>query len=104
MNWCVKNYNSITESVTLWNMIFFEKQIFWLTQHVNKIPAFVQPDVSLPCSENSPLDLVLSLLNPVHTFTPYFLETHPNIILPTAPRFPQVVSSLHFYVQNFVYK
>jgi hypothetical protein len=41
---------------------------------LKKFPAFMEPEVSLPYSEDPPLDPILSKMIPVHTLTPYFLK------------------------------
>jgi hypothetical protein len=41
----------------------------------------MQPEVSLPCPNSPPLVPVLSQMNEVHIFLPYFLKIHFNIIL-----------------------
>jgi hypothetical protein len=35
--------------------------------------------------ENPPLVPILSQMNPIHTFPPYFPEIHPNIVFPSMP-------------------
>ena len=42
---------------------------------------FMQPEVSLPCPNSPHLIPILSQMNEVHIFLPYFLKIHFNIIL-----------------------
>jgi len=49
-----------------------------------EIPSFMEPEDSLSCSQHSPLDPILSQMDPVHTFPPYFPVIHSNIITPTS--------------------
>jgi len=39
----------------------------------------MQPEGSLPCSQQPATDPVLSQMHPVHTFPPYFPKIHSNI-------------------------
>ena len=41
----------------------------------------MQPEISLPCPNSPPLIPILSQMNEVHIFLPYFLKIHFNIIL-----------------------
>jgi hypothetical protein len=51
-----------------------------------KNPAFfMNPEGSLPCSQNPPLDPILSQLNPVRSIDPYLPKVHLNVILPLKP-------------------
>jgi hypothetical protein len=43
----------------------------------------------------------LSQMNPVHTFPPYLPKIHSNIILPSAPTFYELVSSLQVFRPKF---
>jgi len=46
------------------------------------------------------LDPILCKMNPFHILTHYFLKIH-FIIVPSMPRFPEVVSSLQVFCQEF---
>jgi hypothetical protein len=52
-----------------------------VVQLVNKLPPFVEPECSLPCSQNSLLDPTLSQMNPVHILIHCFFKISFNIIL-----------------------
>jgi len=46
----------------------------------------MEPEVSLSCLKNPPLDHILRQMNPVHTFKDSFREIHLNIILSSLMR------------------
>jgi hypothetical protein len=48
----------------------------------------MEPEVSLPCSQNPQLIHYLSRKNPVHAVTLYFFMIYFNIILPSTTRSP----------------
>jgi hypothetical protein len=59
---------------------------------------FVQPERSLPRSQDVATLLVLSLMNPVHALQFYFFKMHFNIILPCVLRSPKSPPSFRFPV------
>jgi hypothetical protein len=46
---------------------------------------------------------ILSQMNPLHAFPPYFLKIHSNITLPSTPRSSEWCLPFKFSDQNFVY-
>jgi len=46
----------------------------------------MDPESSLPFSQTSQLVPILSPMNSVHTYPPYFSTSHSNIIFPSMPR------------------
>jgi hypothetical protein len=48
----------------------------------------MEPEGSLLFSHQPSMTLILSHMNPVHIFTPYFFKLNLNIILPPTPRYP----------------
>jgi hypothetical protein len=46
----------------------------------------MEPEGSLPCSQDPTTGPILSQINPVHNFPSYFPNIHSNIILPSTPR------------------
>jgi hypothetical protein len=49
----------------------------------------MEPQASLPCSQSSPLDPILSQPNPVRPTNRYLHKVHLNVILPPTPRSSQ---------------
>jgi hypothetical protein len=55
---------------------------------VRKLPASLEHEGSLPCSQEPPMDTILCQFNPVHIFTTYFskpiltLSSNPVSLLP----------------------
>jgi hypothetical protein len=58
-------------SLKTWHLIMWSK----------KFSDFIEPESSLPCSQNLPLDPILSQFILVYRFTSYFYRVHFNIIL-----------------------
>jgi len=54
-------------------------QILIMSQLVNKFSLFVEPGSSFLCAQKPATDIILSQLNPVHIFTPFFSKSHFNI-------------------------
>jgi hypothetical protein len=80
--------HSFIHSLTPWCRILFEKVI--VTQLVKKYPAFLwKPKVHYCVHTGSPLDPILSQLNPVHPIDPCLPKVHLNVILPPTPRSSQ---------------
>jgi hypothetical protein len=52
---------------------------------VKKYPAFMEPDSSLPCSQEPPQVRIPNHIHPVYTFPPYFFSYHP---------YPETISSI----------
>jgi hypothetical protein len=46
----------------------------------------MEPEVSLPCSQQPATGPYLSQMNPVHNFPLYFPNNHSNIFLPSTPK------------------
>jgi hypothetical protein len=61
----------------------------------------MEPEGLLPCSQEPATILILSQMNPIHTFHPYFLKIHFNIILPSTPRYCEWSFSLRLSNHNF---
>jgi hypothetical protein len=55
----------------LWNKEFFEKLV--VSQIVNKLPGFMEPQNSLPCVQELAESFLLNQKNPVRILTPYFI-------------------------------
>jgi hypothetical protein len=55
----------------------------------------MEPEGSLPCSQEPATFPILSQMNPIHISKPYFLKIHLNVVLPSTPKVFLVVSSLH---------
>jgi len=49
----------------------------------------MEPDGSLPCSQEPATGPILSQMNQVHTFPHYFPKIHCNITFPSTPRFSE---------------
>lgn len=96
-------------NVLTYSMLFFRINVihWWLThsavqslhaelrvvQLIKKFPAFMRPECSLSSLKSSTsLNRILSQLNIIHTFTPYFCKIDFNI----------VSSRLHFYEIHFL--
>jgi hypothetical protein len=47
----------------------------------------LEPEGSLPCSQQPALVHIQSEMQPIQTFPPYFRKTHSNIILPSTNEF-----------------
>jgi hypothetical protein len=71
-----------------------EKVIVWSKTY----PPFMEPEGSLPCSENLPQDPIVNQVKPVHIFTPYFVLNFniPAIYLITIRNFLILVPSIAF--------
>jgi hypothetical protein len=70
----------------------FDIQLFpwhrvFLSHLGKKFLAFMKPGSSLLCSQNPPLNPILSRLNPVHISASCFSKIHYNIIFPPIPQF-----------------
>jgi len=81
-------------------MVLLEKLI--VTQLVKKFPDFYGTRKSITVFTRISTICVLSQMNSVHTFLPYFTEIHSNIILPYTVRWSQWSLSFTFPDQNFV--
>jgi hypothetical protein len=76
----------ITTYITPWRRVLLEKLI--VAQQVKKFPTFMEPKHTSPIHNSLLLYPILSQLNPVHTFTPYFFKIYINIFLTSMPRSP----------------
>jgi len=77
-------FNSATIT---WRRALLENLIVaWL---VKKFPTFLEPKGSLPYTEGTATDPVISQMDAGHNFTSYLLKTHFNIALRSMPRSPK---------------
>jgi hypothetical protein len=60
-------------------------------------PSLMKAYGSLPCSQQPPLDPILSQLNPVHPLTHYFPKIRLSIIIPSTSRYHICSLSFSFY-------
>jgi len=70
--------------LTTWSRVFLNK--FTVAQLINKFPAFIELEMSLPSHKSLPMDPIPSKMNPVHFLIPYFFNIHFGIILPSISR------------------
>jgi len=64
----------------------------------------MEPEGSLPCSQESTTGSCLFKIHPVHTFSPYFHKIHSNnIISPSTPRSYEWSLSFKFSDQHLVF-
>jgi len=68
---------------TPWNKILLEK--LRVTQLVKKFPTFLEPQGSLPHSQEPTINPYSKPNEPVHTFPHNFPKIHSNIVLPSMP-------------------
>jgi hypothetical protein len=74
--------------LTPWYRILFEKLI--VTQLVRRYPAFLwNPKVHYRVHKSTPLNPILSQLNPIRPMDPSLPKVHLNVILPPTPRSSQ---------------
>jgi len=62
----------------------------------------MEPQSSLPFSQQPATDFILKQMHPVHKFPLYSSNIHPNIILPSTPRSSTCSLPFGFSEQNFV--
>ena len=76
----------------------WEANWFAASQEIPRISR--KPKVHYRTHKRPPPVSILDQPNPVHIPTSHLLETHPNIIHPSMPRFPQWSPSLPFPQQD----
>ena len=89
--------NQSTNQSTPWSCFLPKKQIM-IPQESRNSPHFMEPEGSLPRSQQPATCPILSHINPVHAIPSYFFKIHFNIIPPmhmSCFRFPHPKPYLH---------
>jgi hypothetical protein len=73
-----------TNLLTPWWRVLLEK--LTVAQIIQKFPVFHETQRFIPCSQQPEMVPILSQMNPVHTFPPYFPNSPSNIIFASTPR------------------